>query len=255
MPNRIETIRFLEELSANAWPAEQSHCLGGWWLRSTHGYSRRANSVWPNAWWGPTGLEERLSYVESFYRERNQPSLFQLCDASRPAALDNILAARGYAAEGRTCVQVTSLPHALTQLRDARHAAQVRPAACPAWLSVYAPRFQEEDATVQACVRIFSRITPATVFVTLHLDGTPAASGLGVVERGWLGIYCMATLPEFRRRGAARSVLAALLEWGERQGVENAYLQVLEENAPARTLYESLGFATLYHYHYRRQGK
>ena len=36
-------------------------------------------------------------------------------------------------------------------------------------------------------------------------------------------------------------------------GAEQLYLGVMEANAPARSVYEQLGFATLYAYHYRVQ--
>jgi GNAT superfamily N-acetyltransferase len=72
-----------------------------------------------------------------------------------------------------------------------------------------------------------------------------------VAERGWLGLFCMATLPEARRCGVATRALRALVGWGLGQGCTRAYLQVEEDNAAARALYEGLGFATLYGYHYR----
>ncbi len=74
-----------------------------------------------------------------------------------------------------------------------------------------------------------------------------------MVEAGWLGIFCMGTAPHFRRRGAARAILRTLAIWGQLYGAQQVYLQVMDHNVAARLLYARVGFATLYHYHYREQ--
>ena len=53
-----------------------------------------------------------------------------------------------------------------------------------------------------------------------------------------LGIEEVAVLPEFRRTGIGRALLAAALE-----GTAQAVLSVAESNRPARALYHSLGFS------------
>jgi ribosomal protein S18 acetylase RimI-like enzyme len=77
------------------------------------------------------------------------------------------------------------------------------------------------------------------------------AVGLGVLEQGWVGVFCMNTRPEFRRQGAGQAVLRALAGWGDEAGATRMYLQVMEENQPAGGLYTRAGFGTLYTYHYR----
>lgn len=52
-----------------------------------------------------------------------------------------------------------------------------------------------------------------------------------------LGIEEIAVLPEFRRMGIGRALLANAL-----QGAGHAVLSVAESNRPARALYGSLGF-------------
>ena len=75
--------------------------------------------------------------------------------------------------------------------------------------------------------------------------------GSVVVEDGWAGIHNMATSTEHRRRGAARAVLKALLEWGAARGATRSYLAVVETNQAARALYEGSGYTTAYRYWYR----
>jgi GNAT superfamily N-acetyltransferase len=98
---------------------------------------------------------------------------------------------------------------------------------------------------------ILQRIVPPKGFAEVQYDGKPAALGMGVMEQGWVGIFAMATRPEFRRRGAATAVLHALAEWGRARGAMRMYLQVMEDNPPARALYAGIGFETLYSYYYR----
>jgi N-acetylglutamate synthase len=74
-----------------------------------------------------------------------------------------------------------------------------------------------------------------------------------VVEQGWLGIFCMGTLPAFRRQGAANAILRTLAIWAQLYDAQNAYLQVMDENRPAQALYGRVGFTTLYHYYYREK--
>jgi ribosomal protein S18 acetylase RimI-like enzyme len=76
---------------------------------------------------------------------------------------------------------------------------------------------------------------------------------MGVLERGWLGVFDVAVDPRLRGRGYGRRVMLHLLGWGKAQGALNAYLQVARENLPARKLYARLGFHTQYHYWYRQK--
>ncbi len=99
--------------------------------------------------------------------------------------------------------------------------------------------------------RILDRIESPTIFARVVLDGRPAAVGLGVVEADLVGIYCVATVPGLRRRGAATAVMSALLVAAAERGAGAVYLAVSEENLAARSLYDRLGFRTSYRYHYR----
>jgi predicted GNAT family acetyltransferase len=72
-----------------------------------------------------------------------------------------------------------------------------------------------------------------------------------VVENDWLGLFSIATLSEYRRQGAASSVVAALCSWGLSKGAKSAYLQVESRNQPALEMYEKTGFKSLYTYWHR----
>lgn len=256
-PGILTQIQQLETLAANAWPAAEIADLAGWRLRYAAGVTRRANSVWPNGATGEMHVAEKLAAVEAFYQARKLPARYQISPAAQPADLDDYLAAQGYVADAHTAVQTTLITTILAKTPPLRQhpefVIEVSEEFDEGWFAAYGA-FAEEDAAGFATRReIIQRIPVPSGFASLHIDNQPAAVGLGVVEAGWLGIFCMGTAPVFRRRGAARAILRTLAIWAQMQGAEAAYLQVMDRNAAARPLYANIGFQTLYHYHYREK--
>jgi hypothetical protein len=78
------------------------------------------------------------------------------------------------------------------------------------WFETYchAEHFDRKEATVRR--EILERICQPTAYVTLSEGDLPIATGLGVAHGGWVGIFCMATIAEYQRRGAVSALLAAL---------------------------------------------
>jgi GNAT superfamily N-acetyltransferase len=74
-------------------------------------------------------------------------------------------------------------------------------------------------------------------------EGEPVAFAFLALRggEGWIG--GMGTLPAFRRRGLARAALAGALAEAGARGAASVRLEVIEQNAAARRLYEKLGFA------------
>ena len=81
--------------------------------------------------------------------------------------------------------------------------------------------------------------------------GTIIATGLGIRDRDYVGVYAIHVHPAYRHRHYASSICRTILSEGIRLGATKAYLQVVEGNTPAITLYESLGFSYLYTYWFR----
>jgi ribosomal protein S18 acetylase RimI-like enzyme len=59
-------------------------------------------------------------------------------------------------------------------------------------------------------------------------------------DEGWIG--GMGTVPARRRRGFGRAALEAVLTEARGRGTASVRLEVIEQNKPARRLYEKLGF-------------
>ena len=198
-------------------------------------------------------LAEKLAWVEAFYHRWGGPARYQICPAAQPADLDDILAERGYTLDARTAVQTASLATVMACAETGFDPANVTVSErlSEDWFAAYC----EAEAVVPEAAEgrrgILGRIGPPVGYALLWVDGAAVGMGLAVVERGWVGIFSMATHPAFRRRGYARAVIHALAAWGQTRGADQMYLQVMESNGVAQALYARLGFETLYHYHYR----
>ena len=250
-------ISLTEELAANALPPAVVQVVDGWRLRYNFGVTRRANSVLASEHGGRYKVEEKLEHVRAFYKHWGAKVRFQLNPSSQPSGLDEMLAEKGYSRDGAVHVQTASVNDVLTNMVETEHRVRLEPTLNAPWFGLYAET-EGADAHKADTYKIkievrratFSRIPLPAAYVLLELDAQPAAVGLGVLERGHVGVFNMATHPEFRRRGAATAVLRALAQWGRAQGAWAMYLQVADENAGARLVYERLGFRTLYQYAY-----
>ena len=247
----MDEIALIEELAANAVPAAVTQELDGWRLRFNAGVTRRANSAYAPRHGGTLGLDEKIAAAEAFYRRRAALCRFQLCPASRPTELDRELEARGYRDTTATFVQTGPLSN---MLKLAVGMGQVSEQFDERWLAAY---FEGEDETderkIAARREMLQRVGPPAGFAATTLEGRIVSVAFGVVERGWLGVFSVATRPAFRGRGLAAATLGELAAWAERYGATRAYLQVLSTNTPALGLYTKLGFTTRYQYWYRER--
>lgn len=251
----LQQIRIIEGLALNAWPAEEIVSLDGWKLRAAQGVTGRANSVWANGDGGQYSLAEKIEQVESFYETRNLPPRFQITPVNVPSTLDDVLSARNYENFSPTAVQIAETTHILQHTPPLRTRPEFEVELSEEfhedWYALYC---QSEQATPQTCAirsGILQRIRPPVAFATLKIEGKVAAIALGVVEKEWMGVFNVETHPEFRRRGAATSIMRSLAIWAQMHSAVNIYLQVMAENQSAIAMYEKIGFSTLYHYHYR----
>lgn len=248
------TSRAIEEASLNAWPARQQLVDTGWLIRFHDGYTRRANSVNPlySADAGEVSLLSRIAKWERFYAERTQPTIFKITPLVQPTHLDALLAAQGYRYEAPTGVRIRSLTEPLTPLDTLSDGhALVEPTLSPAWLDSYTTFSATAPGTIPAMRAILQNIAPACCFVTQWVGGVPAACGLGVLEGSLFGLYDIVTSPAQRGKGYGVHLLHTLLAWARAQGASHAYLAVMDDNAPARRLYDKWGFVEVYKYWYR----
>ncbi len=243
-----QTIRFFEELSINAWPALQTSYDDGWVMRVAGGYTRRANCVNP-LYPAADDLTAKVERAEAWYRSRGQDTVFKLTEQAQPAGLDDLLIGRGYQEASRSHVKQRSL--ADVQAPDERPVSFASSVSAE-WLTAFC-RMHSYDLTyyLPLMTAMLERLVPQACFASMQQDGQIVAVGIGVIDRGYIGLYDMVTDRAYRGRGLARQLILSLLRWGKSNGAENAYLMVASTNEPAIRLYSALGYQQMYSYWYR----
>lgn len=119
-----------------------------------------------------------------------------------------------------------------------------------AWLACYEDNLAGEAAR-RAVRGIFARLAPPRVFGAAVAADRIASVALAVATERWVQVSAVRTLPEFRRRGLAEAVMAAIAGWARSRAVRNLALFVEASNAPALALYRKAGFERAYDYRYR----
>ncbi|UCC45724.1 MAG: GNAT family N-acetyltransferase [Candidatus Zixiibacteriota bacterium] len=245
----MQTITRLEELSLNSWPALASIHYDGWIIRLADRFTDRSNSVWP-LYESTLDPEQKISRCESLYGGFRQPAVFRINTSDFPLQLDRRLQDLGYSLKTITSVQTRRIDDLSLDERDGN--VNIDTTLTDDW-SDDVSTFVALGDRKSIYHRILGRIMLPTAYATLRIGSSLAAIGLGVLEDGHLGIYGMVTHPTFRRQGLARRVLNSLLNWARSCGASVAYLHVEEDNTPALSLYEAIGFEEVYQYWYRVQ--
>jgi len=240
-------ITTIEELSLNAWAPRQTMLYDGWVIRLANGYTKRANSVNP-LYPSNIDIDEKLKFCESLYREKNLPVVFKLTPTVYPHDLDNGLDKKGYQKDSPTSVQTADLEVSDLQVAAT---AELQESLSNEWLGNFCAMGAMSESHRETLREILLNIVPRRCFVSLTSKGRVVACGLGVLQSGYIGLFDIATDPNFRRRGYGQEVVTSILAWGKEHGAKMAYLQVMLNNPPALHLYAKLGFREQYQYWYR----
>lgn len=241
-----DQIRTLDSLSYNAWHAEEVSELDGWLLRFSNGVTRRANSVYTAEGSPETVDDDLISEVETFYEGHALPSRFQISPATMPETLDSQLAEQGYKIEAPVDVQIVAVDDFDVGGIGADGDIEVDYQAREEWLELYQLSAGRDVST------IVERDDGNIVFPIFYdEDGEALGVAMGIIDGGWLGIFCMHVHPEARKYGVGTSLLMVLGEVARQNGCHGMYLQVEQDNEPAQNIYERAGFQTVYSYHYR----
>ena len=251
-------VRRVEEASMNAWPATHQLLLDGWLVRLSNGFTKRANCVVPvydSTEPGPQALLDKVRYCENLYAREQLQTIFRLTSEGQCDSLDALLADRGYSVVDETEVQVLDLIER-SKANDSASEQSLQPSelhllGLPEWLQVYAELAEMPRPASELHQQLIRSIRPDCAFAVLLRNNEPVACALGVQEHGLLGLFDVITARHHRGQGLGGALLQQILDWATDQGVAHAYLQVIANNEPARSLYQGIGFRTLYRYWYR----
>ena len=240
----------IERAALWAWPPRETARDDGWLLRADGGHSRRVNSVQTLVFAAGADVERAIGRVEAWYARRGLPACFQLTERAAPAGLDSVLAGRGYARLTPVSVLVRDIagldsPKGVRIELDTRPTPQVMNAVCdPHW----------GPAMRRARAELFARIRRPHAFAVLLEGSQPVAGGLCVVDGELAGIFSLRTAPSGTRQGPRARGPGRLAAWGRGMGARQVYLQVEDENEPARAMARPLGAERAYGYWYREWG-
>lgn len=216
------TARDGEMRVLSIWPGLHTVAMGDWLIRTDPApigrRAKRANSALAMGH-ADRPTAEAITLIERFYTERSQRPLAQLEPGTGVAA---DFAAAGWAplGVGDSFFQVAPLSR-VRRLVESTGARDGPP-----------------TARVQACC------DQARATARVSVSGAAVASGSAAVDSGWLALHGLETATSMRRRGMARAVLAALLDWGAERGADTCWLHVEADNRAALALYGGLGFRT-----------
>jgi RimJ/RimL family protein N-acetyltransferase len=206
--------------------------------------------VLPHGDVGPAELARRVVGAEKFYAGYGVAARFQISPQGCPETLDPFLAARGYRRESPMSLQVAPAARVLEQAPTDSLRVRLDDHPTPAWFDVWhAVHGHGGDARSEW--DMLGRIEQPCAYVCAFGGDGIVAVVRAVADNGWVGVFGMATIPQARGKGAARTVLAAVAEWAGAQQADHIYLQVESDNLPAMRLYDRAGFAELSGYHYR----
>jgi len=239
--------RDIELATIRTWPAAVTEEHDGWFYLAAGGVTGRVNAAWPLDWRGGD-IDAAISRVETWYAARNMPPRFKLTDnAFAPDDLSSVLARRGYEPVMPTLV-MTAAVEAMAAPGDIKLYDAI-----PAAFDAVIRETSKDDAEYDERLNIARRAPTPAVFAVIERDGRAAAIGMSAAAGKLAGIFLMRTAPEARRQGLAREIFRALMSRAANWGVDTAFLQVDESNAPAIALYESEGFTALTTYRYWRK--
>jgi GNAT superfamily N-acetyltransferase len=256
-PHLAISMDDLERIMVDGWPPLERAELGGWLLRASAGFTGRANSVLPL---GNPGvpLSEAVDRCESWYDERGLRRLFALFGPAGFAVAEDPLArellGRGYEPFSHTAV-LTTATRALSPELPHASGARVRLEPAPpsqgwwdAWAALDGRTVHAE--TAMAAARTVLTGSPDQVFASVEVDGAVAGVARAAFAHAWAGVSALRVAPEHRRTGVALQLMGALADAARGRGIRSMYLQVLQANSPALSLFERLGFSTHHEYRY-----
>ncbi len=270
---REKAIKYMEEISLNAWPSYMIELYDGWLIRFSYNYTFRTNSV-EQVGTSTIPIEEKIDYCESVYDRFHSPCSFKIQPLLDPS-FDHRLAVRGYDVKHVTEVMTADLGHVslaeekereyifenrlnlptLVRYTDRRRqdlTVQLNAFVTDEWVQGLFHLNGTSNPTLRRIVpSMYAAIPKETIAASVEIDGRIVATGLGIRDRDYIGIYAVYVSPSCWRRGYARAIVSTILREAKAGGATRAYLQVVKGNEPAKSLYRSLGFTDFYTYWFR----
>ncbi len=121
----------------------------------------------------------------------------------------------------------------------------------PEWIANYKALTMNSDIDGSAITDTLNAIEKPVCFFQIASPDQCLGVAVAVVQDKLVGLFGLAVATAARRTGLGRSLSHAALAWGADHGASTAWLQVEDDNRPAKQLYQALGFTERYRYAYR----
>jgi len=245
-------IQKIEELSMNALPSLSTVLVNGWVLRFANGYSKRANSINP-IYPVSVDVKENIELCSQMFKMRNLDTVFKLTELEDALRLDKLLEDMGYTYKDKTNVMIKSIENYKVTEED-REGVIITSQLTDEWFKAFTTMNKISQKNSTTLREMLLKIIPSTYYCSIFKNGKIVAVGLGVAERGYVGIFDVYVNEEHRRKGLGNKIMKNLLYHASRNGCSSSYLQVVDSNEGAKYLYEKLGYKKIYSYWYRIKG-
>ena len=246
----------LEKVMAKGWQALDRGGLGDWVLRSSEGFTGRANSALVVG--DPSlPIDKAIDFVEKWYAERGRPPIFQV-PGERGFALDGIPAAaalleRGYAVGGgrddwQRVLVMTGLSAAIPPLTGDSVPVTADAELKLDWLMSYG----EQRTVVPGATEAVLTGSDGQLFLSVTAPETGRIIALArmAIHPGWAGVFGLWVHPDHRRQGLATTIVSAIAMVARENNMPAIYLQVSADNSEGVAFWEGLGFGVHHEYTY-----
>lgn len=234
------TVALIERACRTAWSPADTTTIGGWVLVRNGGFTRRLNS---SSAVGPasTDLATREAIDSWITGDRGANAPIRVTPLSHGPTMDEAARRWGLVPVDETLVLIRDAQPTST----ADDGVVMTPVNAPSFIDDVVALNGYGNTNRAPLQGIVGRIEFGT---GLWMPGAAVAVA-GIVESVCC-VFSLAVTPAARGRGLASAVVARAGAWGNEHGARHVTLQVLGTNAPARRLYDRLGFETAYAYHY-----
>lgn len=241
-----DEIESLERATLAAVPPQELVELDGWLLGIDDGTVGRAHSAVPLN----PGAAASVAAVEGQYAQRGLRATFRVSQEQGFDPVRAALASRGYAPTQRTLTMTGRVADVAALASDVQVDLALQPA--EEWGAVFlGPGFDPVDGASRLAILGRAR---QSIFASARKSGEVVAVGSACFAHGWCGLHAMRTVPAWRGKGLASSLLSAMAREAGARGLTRAFLQVEQANAAAQKLYRRAGFGTAWCYEYWRRG-
>lgn len=239
-------IKFIEELSFNAWPAYKTELYDDWLIRYSNFYTHRTNCV--NIIGSSLlAIDEKIKYCEEEYLRLQTPCIFKINPVYH-GEIDTLLRNRNYKEEHRTDTYVLDLD-GFTPVQNPSYSVILNDSITSEWIHNLLTLNHTTDPVHFSMVpKMYEAIPRNVVSAYITDNGRIIATGLGIIERDHMGIYAIYVDQHYRNQQLAKTICSSLLLEAKNKNLHHAYLQVVADNYVAKKVYESLGFSYLYTY-------